>query len=62
MKVNSAAVNNESGLQSDLNRYKQAAEMAYQYVKNREEKPVKEEQSSFDEKEDKEPTQDKESL
>lgn len=62
MKVNSAAVNDESGIQSDLNRYKQAAEVAYQYVKNREEKPVKEEQSPFGEKEDKEPTQDKESL
>ena len=62
MKVNSAAVNNKSAIQSDLNRYKQAAEVAYQYVKNREEKPVKEEQSPFDEKEDKESTRDNESA
>jgi hypothetical protein len=60
MNANSAAGNNESGLQSDLNRYKQAAEVAYRYVKTQAEDQKAKDESSFGEDTKKEPTQDKE--
>jgi hypothetical protein len=62
MNPNSAAEQNQSGIESDLGRYKQAAELAYRYARNQaDEKKVKEE-SPFDEEDKKEPTQDKEAI
>lgn len=55
MNAESAAVRDESGIQTDLNRYKQAAEVAYRYAKTKaEEKNQQKEQSPFEE--DKEET------
>ncbi len=62
MNPDSAAQQNQSSIESDLSRYKQAAELAYRYARNQaDEKKVKEE-SPFDEEDKKEPTQDKEAI
>lgn len=54
MNADSAAVRDQSGLQNDLNRYKQAAEVAYQYAKTKaEEKNQQKEQSPFGEDKEK---------
>lgn len=60
MNANSVAQQNQSGIQSDLNRYKQAAELAYQYARNRADDQSAETKSPFEEDNKKEPTQDKE--
>lgn len=62
MSANSAQKTNESGVQSDLNRYKQAAELAYRYVRNQAEEQKVKEESPFGDDSKQEPTQDKETL
>jgi hypothetical protein len=62
MNANSAEKTNGSGIQSDLNRYKQAAELAYRYVKNQAEEQKVKEESPFGDDSQKEPTQDKETI
>jgi hypothetical protein len=57
-----AAQQNQSSIQSDLNRYKQAAELAYRYARDRVEKQKVKEKSPFGEEDKKEPTQDKETV
>lgn len=61
MNADSAAVQNESGLQSDLNRYKQAAELAYRYAKTKAEDQTTSGDLPFEE-DNKKLTQDKETL
>lgn len=46
MNPNSAVQQNDSGLQTDLSRYKQAAELAYRYAKDRADKQQPEEKES----------------
>lgn len=56
MNTNSVAQQDQSGIQSDLNRYKQAAELAYQYVKKRTDDQSTENKSPFEEDSKKELT------
>lgn len=62
MNVDSAAAQDDSGLQSDLNRYKQAAEIAYRYAKTKAEDQQSKEESPFGGDNKKEPTQNKETF
>ncbi len=62
MNVDSAALQDNSGLQSDLNRYKQAAEIAYRYAKTKAEDQQSKEESPFEGDDKKGPTQNKETF
>jgi hypothetical protein len=62
MNPDSAAQQNQSGIKSDLDRYKQAAELAYRYAKTQADEQQVKEESPFEEEDKKEPTQDKETA
>lgn len=49
MNTDSAATRDESGIQTDLNRYRQAAELAYRYAKTKVEDEQQKEESPFGE-------------
>jgi hypothetical protein len=62
MSPDSAAQQNQSGIESDLSRYKQAAELAYRYAKTRADEQQVKEKSPFEEEDKKESTQNKETA
>lgn len=61
MNSDSAAEQKQPSVEADLNRYKQAAELAYRYAKNQADEKLKE-NPSFEEETSKEPTKDKEMV
>jgi hypothetical protein len=60
MNADSADNKSDSGLSFDLNRYKQAAELAYRYARTKADEQTKKENSPFDGETKKEPTNSKE--
>lgn len=62
MNPESAAQANQSNIETDLSRYKQAADLAYRYAKNQVEEQKAQEASPFEEEDKKRPTKDKDTF